>query len=340
MTLTVREFRPADAKAVADLRRAALPYLLSTPQGIAWDVACAPAAQRLRLFVAELDGRIVGAVRSALLYDSSLPGQSAATPQVHPEHRGRGVGSALLTAAEAHLSEAGATHLYAWAVDEPGSLAFAERRGYRRTRPARFLRLDLRSAGLPPLPSPLPPGVRLCTGADFGADPRPLFEADAEATADEPGEVACDAMAYEDWLLHTWEHPDIDWNLSSVVTVNGDDRGLHPGRGRRSRPLFLGDDRHPTRLPGQGPGPAREDRFAAPRPGRRLHRRLHRQRRHQRPDARHQPGLRLPPVRRRVAVCARSSRGTDRRDRGPGGEVTPAGYGPSRATARPGAEGS
>ncbi|WP_407553890.1 GNAT family N-acetyltransferase [Streptomyces sp. Pv4-95] len=222
MTPTVREFRPADAKAVADLRRAALPYLLSTPQGIAWDVAHAPAAQCLRLFVAELDGRIVGAVRSALLYDSSLPGQSAATPQVHPEHRGRGVGSALLAAAEAHLSEAGATHLYAWAVDEPGSLAFAERRGYRRARPARFLRLDLRSAGLPPLPSPLPPGVRLCTGADFGADPRPLFEADAEATADEPGEVACDAMAYEDWLLHTWEHPDIDWNLSSVVTVNGD----------------------------------------------------------------------------------------------------------------------
>ncbi|MEV0369619.1 GNAT family N-acetyltransferase [Streptomyces sp. NPDC050636] len=222
MTITVRDFRRSDAKAVADLRRAALPSLISTPQGVAWQVATAPAAQRQRLFVAELDGRVVGAVRSHLLHDSSVPGQAAATPQVHPDHRGRGVGGALLTSAEEHLATVGATRLFAWAVDEPGALSFAEHRGYRRTRPARFLRLDLTAADLPPLPSTRPPGVRLCTGADFGADPYPLFMADAEATADEPGDVASDAMAYEDWLLHTWEHPDIDLDLTSVVTVDGE----------------------------------------------------------------------------------------------------------------------
>ena len=41
-------------------------------------------------------------------------------------------------------------------------------------------------------------------------------------TADEPGDVTCDAMAYDDWLLHTWEHPHIDLDLTSVVTVDGE----------------------------------------------------------------------------------------------------------------------
>ncbi|KPC61965.1 GNAT family N-acetyltransferase [Streptomyces chattanoogensis] len=222
MTLTVRDFRPADAKAVADLRRASLPFLISTPQGVAWQLAGAPRAQQLRLFVAELDGRIAGSVTSCLLHESSTPGQGAATPQVHPDRRGRGVGGALLTAAEEHLTAAGATRLFAWAVDEPGPLAFAERRGYRRTRPSHCLRLDLAAADLPPLPASLPPGVRLCTAADFGADPSPLFAAEAEAAADEPSDVAADALAYEHWLRTVWEHPDIDLDLTSVVTVDGE----------------------------------------------------------------------------------------------------------------------
>ncbi|MGX1758941.1 hypothetical protein ACWIG5_18845 [Streptomyces lydicus] len=62
--VTVRDYRPAGAKAVADLRRAVLPCRLAAPQGIAWEVSTAPAAQRLRLCVAQRDGRIVGAVQA------------------------------------------------------------------------------------------------------------------------------------------------------------------------------------------------------------------------------------------------------------------------------------
>ncbi|WP_310717604.1 GNAT family N-acetyltransferase [Streptomyces lydicus] len=222
MTLTVRDFRPADAKAVADLRRLSVPHRIATPQSIAYEMVHAAPAQSLRLIVAELDGRIVGAVRATLLHDSSVPGRAAAALHVHPDHRGRGIGHALLTSAEEHLSAAGATRLFAWAVDAPGPHAFAENRGYRRTRPARFLRLDLAAAALTPLPSPLPSGVRLRTGADLDADPRPLHAADAEVSADEPGDVAADAMTYEDWLVRTWEHPLIDLDLTSVVTVDGE----------------------------------------------------------------------------------------------------------------------
>ncbi|ARH90498.1 GNAT family N-acetyltransferase [Streptomyces sp. MOE7] len=222
MTLTVRDFRPADAKAVADLRRLSVPHRIATPQSIAYEMVHAAPAQSLRLIVAELDGRIVGAVRATLPHDSSVPGRAAAALHVHPDHCGRGIGHALLTSAEEHLSAAGATRLLAWAVDAPGPHAFAESRGYRRTRPARFLRLDLAAAALPPLPSPLPSGVRLRTGADLDADPRPLHAADAEVSADEPGDVAADAMTYEDWLVRTWEHPLIDLDLTSVVTVDGE----------------------------------------------------------------------------------------------------------------------
>ncbi|MFE1774657.1 GNAT family N-acetyltransferase [Streptomyces sp. NPDC059008] len=221
MTLTVRDFRPADAKSVADLRRAGVPHRLSTPQGVAWEVSTARAAQRLRLFVAELDGRIVGSARAALLPGSRVPARAAAALHVHPGHRGRGAGRALLAAAEEHLAAAGADRVFVRAVDEPGAHAFARRHGYRHTRTARHLRLDLATAGPPPLPSALPAGVRLLTGAELEADPRPLYAANAEAGADEPGEVAGDAMAYEDWLRHTWDHPHIDLDLTSVVTVDG-----------------------------------------------------------------------------------------------------------------------
>ncbi|MCK7623184.1 GNAT family N-acetyltransferase [Streptomyces sp. RS10V-4] len=221
MTLTVRDFRPSDAKAVAELRRAALPFLIATPEGVAWQAGGAPPARRLRTLVAVLDGRVAGQINAGLLHDSSTPGQALATPVVHPAHRGRGAGRALLAAGEEHLAAVGATRLHAWTVDEPGSLAFAARHGYRPTRPAHFLRLDLARAALPPLPAALPPGVRLGTAADFGADPRPLFEADAEAAADEPADVAADAVAYADWLRTTWENPDIDLGLTTVVTVDG-----------------------------------------------------------------------------------------------------------------------
>ncbi|MGW1375846.1 GNAT family N-acetyltransferase [Streptomyces sp. NPDC002446] len=222
MTLTVRDFRPADAKAVADLRRVGSPHRLSTPQGIAWGVSSASPAQCLRLFVAERDGRVAGFVRAALLDDSSVPGQAEATVYVHPDHRGRGVGHALLASAEEHLSAAGATRLFARVADEPGAHSFARRHGYRRTRPVRFLRLALTTAGLPPLPAALPAGVRLLTGTDLEADPRPLYAADAEVCADEPGDVPGDALTYEDWLRRIWEHPHADPDLTSVVTVGGE----------------------------------------------------------------------------------------------------------------------
>ncbi|MEU3712229.1 GNAT family N-acetyltransferase [Streptomyces catenulae] len=220
MSPTVRDFRPSDALAVAVLRRAALPAVLATPRGLVRQLADAAPEQRMRCLVAEREGRVIGAVTAHLVHDSSVPGTGSATPHVHPDHRWYGAGGALLTAAEEHLAAVGAERIFAWVDDAPGPLAFAERRGYRPTRPAHFLRLDLADAAPPP--GPLPPGVALHTGADLAGDPAGVFAADAETAADEPGDVPCDAMTYPDWLRQIWGHPDHDPRLTTVVTVGGE----------------------------------------------------------------------------------------------------------------------
>ncbi|POX36645.1 GNAT family N-acetyltransferase [Streptomyces sp. Ru73] len=222
MSLTVRAFRSSDAKAVADVRRAVAPFLICTPQSVAWEAVNAPAAQHFQILVAELDGRLIGAAKTGLVHDSTLPGQAVANPMVHPAHRGHGAGRALLAAAEERLAALGATRISAWVGDDGRSPEFAERNGYRRSRTSRFLRLDLARTPLPPLPDRLPPGVELRTAADFGADPHPLYVLDAEATCDEPGDMPSDAMSYEDWLTSTWEHPDIDLGLTTVAVVDGE----------------------------------------------------------------------------------------------------------------------
>jgi len=220
MSMIVRDFQPADAESTADSKRAAIPYLVITPELVAWQVANAPAGQRHRLLVAEVDGRVVGSVSTGIFTESSKPGQAFVNLSVAPDARGRGVGAGLLAAAEEHLTDLGASTAYAWVLDDEASTGFAERRGYQRSRSSYFSRLALAATPLPPLPS-LPEGAQLRTAADFAEDPRPLYDLDIEAAADEPSDVASDAMNYQDWLALYWHRPDLDRELTSVVVMDG-----------------------------------------------------------------------------------------------------------------------
>nr|WSZ95271.1 GNAT family N-acetyltransferase [Streptomyces sp. NBC_00857] len=221
MTTIVREFRTEDAGALVRLRRVCTPYLVTTEEAVLFEVATAHPAKKYRLLIAEEDGEIIGTARAGIVHDSSEPGQSSVFPEVHPEHRGRGAGSLILRTAEEHLAAEGVRSIHAWVLDEPSSRAFAALHGYRPTRPAHFQRLDLAHGTLPGLP-PLPAGAGLRTAADYTDDPRPLFEADAEATSDVPDDIGLDFDDYEDWLSHTWNHPLLDRELSAVVVVDGE----------------------------------------------------------------------------------------------------------------------
>ncbi|MER7726100.1 GNAT family N-acetyltransferase [Streptomyces sp. NPDC096323] len=221
MTVIVRDFRPADAEDWVRVRRAALPYMVTTPEQVVFDLATAHPDKRYRLLVAEEDGEVIGTAQVGLAYESPEPGQAFCNPYTHPERTGRGAGTLLLRTAEEYLALAGATSVYTWVLDTPGNRAFAGKHDYAPSRPAHFLHLDLAGGTLPPRQE-LPAGVELRTAADFADDPRPLFEADAETTADEPSDTPTQLTDYEEWLGETWGNPGLDHHLTSVVVADGE----------------------------------------------------------------------------------------------------------------------
>ncbi|MFI6148089.1 GNAT family N-acetyltransferase [Streptomyces sp. NPDC051109] len=225
MTVKIRDLRPddpRDAESVVRVRRAALPFMITTSAGLAHQLAASPPDRRYRVLTAETeDGLVVGTAEVGLVYRSPEPGRSFVNAYVDPAHRGLGAGTALLRAAEEYLAAEGAVETYAWVLDEPAHRSFAERRGYRPSRSAHFLRLDLAAGPLPELPAVLPAGVELRPASAFAADPRPLFEADAAVSADEPGDVPEVPAGYEDWLGSVWNEPTLDRELTRVVLVDG-----------------------------------------------------------------------------------------------------------------------
>ena len=95
----------------------------------------APSVEELRrvetpdrlLLLAELDRELVG---SGLASRSEMAGLGSLAPRVLPQARRQGVGTALLAALAAHLDALGFSEANAL-VDDAGSLAFAERFGFR-----------------------------------------------------------------------------------------------------------------------------------------------------------------------------------------------------------------
>ncbi|USQ87446.1 GNAT family N-acetyltransferase [Streptomyces phaeoluteigriseus] len=223
MTVIVRDLRPevpSDVEGFVRVRRAALPFMVFTPESVVHDLTRTHPDARFRQLLAEADGEIVGTAQVGLAHDSPEPGQGFVNVYVDPGRLRRGTGSLLARVGEEHLAAHGATRVLAWVLDEPDNRGFAERRGYRASRSAHFLRLDLANGTLPPLQDP-PPGVELRIAADFADDPRPLFALDAEATADEPSDLDAEFTEYEAWLEETWRHPLLDLGLTTVAVVDG-----------------------------------------------------------------------------------------------------------------------
>ena len=105
-----------------------------------------------RLLLATIDGTVVG---SGVADRSDTGGAGFVAPRVVPEHRRRGVGSALLRTLAQHIVTLGLPEARAM-VDDRGSLGFAEHFG--------FAEIDrqveqVRAIGHEPQPSALPTGV-------------------------------------------------------------------------------------------------------------------------------------------------------------------------------------
>ncbi|MEH0842666.1 GNAT family N-acetyltransferase [Micromonospora sp. CPCC 205711] len=214
--MLIRTARPEDAPGVVALRALVHPYLVRGIESTRRMIAEPPPGEDWTAWVAEADGQVVGWASAYRNSQTSEPDfGEISTLHVHPEHRGRGAGTALLTAALAHLRSIRARRVLTWARDE--SLPFARRHGFTPSRELRYSALDLRPA--PAMPEP-PPGVRLLSAAEL--DPRRIHRAEVASAASEPRDVPSDAVGYDIWRYEIWENPGLDRDASTAAEIDGE----------------------------------------------------------------------------------------------------------------------
>jgi mycothiol synthase len=120
---------------------------------------------------------------------------------VLPDHRRRGVGTALYREVSAWLAERGVHRIEAAiAEDDEESIAFAQRRGFEEVE--RNLRLILDLTTLEPLPVEPPGGVEIVSWAERPDLARGIYEVACEAIPDIPGSEDDLMEPFEDWLTH------------------------------------------------------------------------------------------------------------------------------------------
>ncbi|SIN23219.1 GNAT family N-acetyltransferase [Micromonospora cremea] len=214
--MRIRVAQPDDAPAVVALRAMVYPYLVRGVDSTRKMIAEPPPEEGWTAFVAEVDAQVVGWV-SAQRNGSTSTADAGdiALLHVRPEHRRRGIGTALLTTATDHLTSLGIRRLRAWA--QPDALPFARRHGFEPSRELRYSALDLDPA--PALPEP-PPGVRLRPIAEL--DPRLLYAANVASAVDEPGDVPVDAVSYPSWQYDVWENLGLDKAASTAAEIDGE----------------------------------------------------------------------------------------------------------------------
>ena len=187
--------------------------------------------------IAELDGKPVGVGFAAPnLVDPEGPSAHAGG-FVLPEHRRRGVGTALLPVLSAHAEALGKTCLdVAVPGDDPDGLTFLTKRGFELLSRGGMTVLDL-SPETVPEPAPLD-GVEIVSLAQRPEAVHGMYEVAREALPDIPGENVT-VSSFESWrqieLEQTLAIPELtlvayeDGEVIGYATLGdyGDGQGLH-----------------------------------------------------------------------------------------------------------------
>jgi GNAT superfamily N-acetyltransferase len=212
--VTIRRAVPGDAAAIADLRRTVYPYLVINTAELRRDLAEPVPARKSAAWVALAGDAVVGTAKAGINNWTTDTGVGELSAAVHPDHRLRGIGTALVDAADEHLAKAGAVRVQTFAVES--SAGFATKRGFEQNRSLQYVSTELRS--LPPQPS-TPSGIGLVPFSEV--EPKLVYDADAAAIVDEPSDSAPDAIAYDDWTHEIWDAPALRHDLSVVAVDDG-----------------------------------------------------------------------------------------------------------------------
>jgi GNAT superfamily N-acetyltransferase len=148
-------------------------------------------------FLARIDGEPAGS--GVGVVGPHRPDQVMAITAVLPEQRRRGIGTALYEAISGWTAERNLDRLVARVPDnDPESLAFATKRGFKQVTHEKGLVLDL--AEIEPPPVVLPEGVEIVTWAELPGGERGLYEVALEAYPDIPGQEDDAIEPFEDYL--------------------------------------------------------------------------------------------------------------------------------------------
>ena len=170
-------------------------------------------------FIGSLDGEDA-ATGIAVLGWHEPPGVARAGIDVVPERRGRGLGSALLSSAGAWARERGYVELLGPVdEDDPASLAWAERRGFREVGRNSLLVLDLAGIETPDVDPP--DGVQIVSWAKRPDLSRGIYDVAREAYPDVPG-AGEEMAAFEDWLSVDMQGPG-DRPEATFLALAGDE---------------------------------------------------------------------------------------------------------------------
>jgi mycothiol synthase len=205
-----------DLPAVVELMNAVYDDRLITVPGWRHTLGSRPERARQRLFKAETEGRVVGWAAASLDTHTTTTGAGWVGSTVHPEHRGHGLGAALLDAAERHVLASGGTTLLGWSLDDEPARRLAASHGYEQTFVQRTSRLDPRALG----EVTVPPDVELRSFAEVA--PEAIWHVDATASRDVPGDATWDDMPFDDWTREFWDNPVLDRDASVVAVVAGE----------------------------------------------------------------------------------------------------------------------
>jgi GNAT superfamily N-acetyltransferase len=215
LRIMVREGRREDFRFATELLNRVWSHRVGSECGLRHAADAEPLSAHRRYWAAEDDGKLVGWATAAI-EDQSAERPGFLQASVAPESRKAGLGTALLECCEAHLADLGVSKVLSATTPEEASQRFAIAHGFRHTNTTRISAVDPRTVE----PQTAPPGVDL--RPLIGLEPRKVYEVDAEAMLDVPGEVAMDDVAFEQWLEDYWRDPDTDLDASVAAVI--DDR--------------------------------------------------------------------------------------------------------------------
>ncbi|MFC4067188.1 GNAT family N-acetyltransferase [Actinoplanes subglobosus] len=213
----IRPARPDDAAGAVALRSVVHPYLVRGEAATRRMFAEPPPDGDRIFLVAERDGGIVGFTSAFRDTRSADSGFGRVALHVHPRHRGRGLGAALLGEAVGHLRSVGVRRASSWAA--PDAVRFARAHGFEPSREMRFSALDLTGFGDRPF-VPAPPGIQVVRLREVAEEA--LYAADVAAATDEPGETPPQPTPYPLWRYEIWDEPGLDRDASTAAVAGGE----------------------------------------------------------------------------------------------------------------------